>query len=210
MGGAPTTADPPLSGVGPAAPPREHGIDILRTLESVGANLRDRPDFLVAQACRQPVSLHDSLYARGKLTIGLTWFLLHCGLGATNHCETGVFIGSRAGIERPGRQPAFLPSGLAGDEAQAEVSTGRHAFTMHCDLMRPTGRGSITLRSADPVTVRACRSTTWPRRRTWRRAQGWFANFTRSRRWRPAAARNRARVRRLSPTRMWKPGCGRR
>ena len=139
-----------LSGIGPAAQLREHGIDVVCALEGVGANLQDHPDFVVVQACRQPVSLHGSLNAWGKLKIGLTWFLFHRGLGATNHYEAGAFVRSRAGIEHPDLQLTFLPLGLAGDEVQAEVSIGRHAFTTHCDLMRPTSRGSLTLRSADP------------------------------------------------------------
>ena len=139
-----------LSGIGPGHHLREHGIEVVRDLPGVGANLQDHPDFAVIQACKRPVSLHSSLNLMGNLAIGLSWFLFHSGLGATNHYEAGAFIRSRAGIEHPDLQLTYLPLGLGGTEAQEEVSIGQHAFTTHCDLMRPTSRGSLTLKSREP------------------------------------------------------------
>ena len=139
-----------LSGIGPADELRRHAIPVLRDMSGVGANLQDHPDIAVVQACRQPVTLHPSLSALGRARIGLRWFLFHEGLGATNHYEAGAFIRSRAGLEHPDLQLTFLPLGLGGGEAQAEVSIGCHAFSTHIDLMRPSSRGRLTLRSADP------------------------------------------------------------
>ena len=139
-----------LSGVGPAQELQEHGISIVHELAGVGANLQDHPDVLVTQACKQPISLHNAVSLFGKLKIGLRWFLFHDGLGATNHYEAGAFIRSRAGIEHPDLQLSFLPLGLGGKEAQSDVSIGQHAFLTGVDLMRPTSRGRLRLRSADP------------------------------------------------------------
>ena len=41
-----------------------------------------------------------------------------------------------------------MPLGLGGTEAQDEVSIGQHAFSLHANLMRPTSRGRLRLRSA--------------------------------------------------------------
>lgn len=141
-----------LSGIGPAEELARHGIDVVHALPGVGGNLQDHPDIAIVQACRQPVSLHDTLSAWGKLKVGLRWFLFHDGLGATNHYEAVAFVRSRAGMEHPDLQLTFLPLGLGGFEsgAQTEVSIGQHAFSTHADLMRPTSRGRLTLRSADP------------------------------------------------------------
>lgn len=141
-----------LSGIGPADELARHGIAVVHDLPAVGANLQDHPDIAVVQACRQPVSLHDTLSAWGKLKVGLRWFLFHDGLGATNHYEAAAFLRSRAGLEHPDIQLTFLPLGLGGmdDGAQSEVSIGQHAFSTHADLMRPTSRGRLSLRSADP------------------------------------------------------------
>ncbi len=141
-----------LSGIGPAEHLREHGIEVVQDLPGVGGNLHDHPDIAIVQACRQPVSLHDTLSTLGKLKVGLRWLLFHDGLGATNHYEAAAFIRTRAGLEHPDIQLTFLPLGLGGMEggAQNEVSIGQHAFSTHADLMRPTSRGRLTLRSADP------------------------------------------------------------
>ena len=139
-----------LSGIGPADELDEHRIEMVHELRGVGANLQDHPEIVVVQACKQPVTLHDTLTFTGRLKVGLRWFLFHDGLGATNHYEAGAFIRSRAGIEHPDLQLALLPLGLGGDEAQDEVSIGEHAFSVHIDLMRPTSRGRLRLRSANP------------------------------------------------------------
>ena len=139
-----------LSGIGPRDELSRHGIDVVHELGGVGADLQDHPDVGLVQACKQPVSLHDQMNWFGKLGIGLRWFLFHDGLGATNHYEAGAFIRSRAGIEHPDLQLTFLPFGLGGDQAQDEISIGQHAFSTHIDLLRPTSRGRLTLRSARP------------------------------------------------------------
>ena len=139
-----------LSGIGPASELAEHDIAVGHELPGVGDNLQDHLGIDVVQACREPLSLHDAMSWLGKTRIGLRWFLFHDGLGATNHFEAGAFIRSRAGIEHPDLKLAFLPFGLGGEENQSEVSIGQHAFSTHVNLMRPTSRGRLWLRSADP------------------------------------------------------------
>lgn len=139
-----------LSGVGPAAQLREHGIAVVRDLPGVGANLQDHPDAAVVQACKQPVSLHDTLSTWGKLKVGMRWFLFRDGPGASNHFEAGAFIRSRAGMEHPDLQLTFIPVGLGGDAGMDVTSIGQHAFSTYIDLMRPTSRGALTLKSDDP------------------------------------------------------------
>ncbi len=46
-----------LSGIGPAAELREHGIDVRADLPGVGENLQDHLDLLVQYRCKQPVTL---------------------------------------------------------------------------------------------------------------------------------------------------------
>ena len=140
-----------LSGIGPADRLRAHGIDVVLELPGVGENLHDHPDIAVKQACTEPVSLHDAVQPLGKLKVGLRWFLLKDGLGATNHYEAAAFIRSRAGIEHPDLQLTFLPMAVAAEVAQSSASIGRHAFMTHADIMRPTSRGRLWLRSADPA-----------------------------------------------------------
>ncbi|MFO0996033.1 MAG: choline dehydrogenase [Alphaproteobacteria bacterium] len=141
-----------LSGIGPAEELARHGIPVVHDLKGVGANLQDHPDIPVVQACRQPISLHSALSFSGKLRIGLRWLLLRDGIGASNHYEAVAFVRSRAGLEHPDLQFTFLPVGLGEvkDGSLMDASIGQHAFTTHVDLLRPTSRGRLTLRSADP------------------------------------------------------------
>jgi choline dehydrogenase len=140
-----------LSGIGPADHLRKLGIPVVHDLPGVGANLHDHPDLALKQACTQPVSLHKDVQPLAKLAIGIRWFLLHDGLGATNHYEAQAFIRSRAGIEHPDIQLTYLPMAVGGDTIQSAVSIGRHAWMTHADAMRPTSRGRLWLVSADPA-----------------------------------------------------------
>jgi choline dehydrogenase len=47
-----------LSGVGPAAELRDHGIPVVQALPGVGENLQDHLEFYFQMACREPVSLY--------------------------------------------------------------------------------------------------------------------------------------------------------
>jgi choline dehydrogenase len=139
-----------LSGIGPAEELRRHGLPVLADLPGVGANLHDHPDIPIKRACLLPVSMHSDLGLYGRIKIGLRWFLLHDGPGASNHLEAIGFIRSRAGIEHPDLQLNFLPMAIAAEERRSGVSIGRHGFTVFIDFLRPTSRGRLCLRSADP------------------------------------------------------------
>ncbi|MBT6117163.1 MAG: choline dehydrogenase [Rhodospirillaceae bacterium] len=141
-----------LSGIGPADELAQHGIPLVHELNGVGRNLQDHPDIAIVQACPKPVSLHTALTPWGKLRIGLRWFLRHDGIGASNQYEAVAFIRSRAGLEHPDLQISFLPVGLGEvkDGSLMDASIGEHAYTANVDLLRPTSRGRLTLRSADP------------------------------------------------------------
>jgi choline dehydrogenase len=90
-----------LSGVGPEAELREHGIQVIRHLPGVGENLQDHLEFYFQVACKEPVTLYSSINNIARIMIGARWLLRKDGLGATNHFETCGFIRSRAGIPFP-------------------------------------------------------------------------------------------------------------
>ena len=136
-----------LSGVGPAAELRAHGIAVTHDLPGVGSNLQDHLEVYVQMACRQPITLYGVMGYFAKFRIGLTWLLFRKGLGATNHFETGGFIRSRAGIQYPDVQFHFLPAAVSYD-GSAEAT--RHGFQIHAGSMRSKSKGEIRLRSANP------------------------------------------------------------
>src|SRR6202035_5639875 len=93
-----------LSGVGPAAELRTHGIPVVHDMPGVGENLQDHLEFYFQVACKEPITLYSSINWRSRALIGARWILRKDGLGATNHFETCGFIRSRPGIAYPDMQ----------------------------------------------------------------------------------------------------------
>ena len=138
-----------LSGVGNADELRQLDIPVVQHLPGVGENLQDHVEVLVQQECMQPITLYKAQwkYPHIMVKIGLEWFLWQTGDGATTHFETGAFIRSEPGIEHPNVQYHFLAS-IINDHGR--LSGDRHAYQAHVQILRPTSRGYIKLKSRDP------------------------------------------------------------
>ena len=136
-----------LSGVGPAAHLRDRDVKVVADLPGVGSDLQDHLDLYIQYECKQPVSLYPATRPLGKAKAGLQWLLARKGVAASNQFEAGGFIRSRAGVPYPDLQYHFMP--IAASYDQSVPPTG-HGFQAFLSLMRPTSRGSVRLRSADP------------------------------------------------------------
>ncbi|MFM8500070.1 MAG: choline dehydrogenase [Chakrabartia sp.] len=136
-----------LSGIGPAAELRQHGIAVVADRPGVGANLQDHLEFYFQMACTKPVSLYGQANLLGKALAGAEWLFFRRGIGATNHFESCGFIRSRAGIPYPDIQYHFFPMAINYDGSSLATE---HGFQAHVGPMRSKSRGSVTLRSADP------------------------------------------------------------
>ncbi|MUJ42293.1 choline dehydrogenase [Brucella abortus] len=136
-----------LSGIGPAAHLKEHGIDLMADRPGVGQNLQDHLEVYIQQECTQPITLYSKLNLFSKARIGVEWLLFKTGDGATNHFESAAFVRSKAGVEYPDIQYHFLPVAIRYDGKAAAQS---HGFQAHVGPMRSKSRGSVTLRSANP------------------------------------------------------------
>ena len=136
-----------LSGIGPAAELREHGIPVIRDMPGVGENLQDHLEFYFQVACTQPITLYSSMGLWSRALIGARWLAFKGGLGATNHFETGGFIRSRAGVPYPDIQFHFLPLAVTYDGSSLAKE---HGFQAHVGPMRSKSRGHVRLASADP------------------------------------------------------------
>ena len=90
-----------LSGIGPAAHLRAHGIDVVADRPGVGGNLQDHLELYIQMAASQPISLFKYWNLWGKALIGAQWLLTGKGLGASNQFESAGFIRSRAGVDYP-------------------------------------------------------------------------------------------------------------
>ena len=137
-----------LSGVGNPDELRALGIESVAALPGVGENLQDHIETYVQYACTQPITLFSAMSPLAKARIGLQWLATRSGLGATNHFEAGGFIRSEAGAPHPDLQYHFLPMAVSYD---GSAPATRHGFQAHVGPMRPTSRGEVKLRSADPA-----------------------------------------------------------
>lgn len=134
-----------LSGIGPAAHLRQHGIDVRVDLPGVGSNLQDHLDVCTMQRCTKPITYDKT----NDLLIGLQYYLLKTGPGTSNIAETGGFLRSQfAEDERPDIQFHFVPAQL--DDHGRNHLPG-FGYTLHACYLRPKSRGQVTLTSNNPA-----------------------------------------------------------
>ncbi len=139
-----------LSGVGPAAHLKTHGIEIVADRAGVGQNLQDHLELYIQQAATQPVSLFKYWSLLGKARVGLEWLLFKTGPGASNQFESAGFIRSRAGVSYPDIQYHFLPIAVRYD---GKVAAEGHGYQAHVGPMRSASRGAVTLADGNPQTA---------------------------------------------------------
>jgi choline dehydrogenase len=141
-----------LSGIGPAALLRQHGISLQVDAPEVGANLQDHYQARVIVKLKQPRSLNDDmrrplrllqmgaqwlLQQRGPLTVGAGQV---GGLACSEHAQSGrpdlLFNVMPLSVDKPG-DPLHRFSGFSASVTQC----------------RPLSSGSVQIRSADPLQL---------------------------------------------------------
>jgi choline dehydrogenase len=137
-----------LSGIGPAEHLRQHGIEVIVDRPGVGQNQQDHMELYIQQESIQPITLYSVLNPFSKTLIGAEWLFFKSGLGATNHFEAAAFVRSKSGVAYPDTQYHFLPAAVRYDGKAAAKS---HGFQAHVGPMRSKSRGTVTLRSKDPL-----------------------------------------------------------
>ena len=138
-----------LSGVGPKDELERHGIQVVADLPGVGENLQDHPDFVVSYKTNSLDALGVSV--RGAIkTLGdiRQYRNSRTGTLTTNFAEGGAFLKTRPDLDRPDVQMHFVV-GPVSDHGR-KVHLG-HGLSCHVCLLRPKSRGSVKLRSADPL-----------------------------------------------------------
>ena len=140
-----------LSGVGPADQLTRLGIPAIHNLPGVGANLQDHPMVSVGYLCTQPISL-DSAETLGNI---LRYLVFKRGPLTSNVAEAGLFTRSRADLSVPDIQLLFGPAYYRG---HGLVRRKENCFGFGPTLITPQSRGSVSLRSANPLDPPAIRA----------------------------------------------------
>lgn len=136
-----------LSGIGPKAILEKAGVEVVNDLPGVGENLQDHLEVYFQVHCKQPITLNNKLDFFSMGLIGARWILTKTGLGATNHFESCAFIRSKAGLKSPDIQYHFLPAAMRYD---GNAAVKGHGYQVHVGPNKPTSRGHIHIKSADP------------------------------------------------------------
>jgi len=136
-----------VSGVGPADHLRSVGIDPVHDLPGVGRNLQDHGTTIVQVACSKPVSIDWVGKPHRKLMAGLEWMVARSGVATSNIWEAGGLIYGNRDVPYPNLQYHFGPVGFVYEGNDIKL---RNAFALHIDQLRPTSKGRIDLKSADP------------------------------------------------------------
>lgn len=137
-----------LSGIGPGAHLREHGLDVVVDAPGVGANLQDHLDY----PALYKTSSGDSIGLNfGMVKKFFPSFFAYKnrgeGLFTSNLAECGGFVKTNPAETEPDIQLHFIP-GLVDDHGRKKHLGG--GITCHACVLRPKSRGSVTLASSDP------------------------------------------------------------
>jgi choline dehydrogenase len=133
-----------VSGLGPAQHLRDLGIDVVLDLPDVGQGLEDH--------C-MAIALFDaggkeSLYAAESPRQLLRLLLRRRGMLTSNVGEAAAFVRTRAELRAPDLELIFAPV-LYVEEGL--VPPPSHGFSTASVVLQPGSRGSVTLRSPDPL-----------------------------------------------------------
>ena len=137
-----------LSGLGPSALLRTHGLPVVRDVAGIGANLQDhlqiRPVFKV-RGVRTLNVVASSFW--GRIGIGLEYALRRTGPMSMAPSQLGAFARSDPGRAHANLQYHVQPLSL---RAYDQPIDSFPAFTASVCNLNPTSRGSVQIRSADP------------------------------------------------------------
>jgi len=144
-----------LSGVGPAAHLAEHGVSLTLDKPGVGQNLHDHLQLRTIYKVSGVKTL-NSMYATlgGRLAMGLDYALRRRGPLTMAPSQLGAFAKSDSTQDRANIQYHVQPLSL---DKFGEPLHPFPAFTASVANVRPTSRGTLTLKSADPAAAPAIR-----------------------------------------------------
>jgi choline dehydrogenase-like flavoprotein len=141
-----------LSGLGPAGLLREHGVPVVRDMSGVGAHLHDHFNTYLVYRCSQPITINDlAMSGMRKLTAGVQYALTRSGHLSNAGIYAGAFVRSDPRLEQPD-----LQINMFGWSALERLRTGIKphpfsAFTLSPVHLRPEGRGTVRIKSPDPL-----------------------------------------------------------
>jgi choline dehydrogenase len=138
-----------LSGLGPASLLTDLGIPVVADMPGVGANLQDHYNGRLVFECTQPVTLNDVVaHPLKKVREGLRYFLARKGFLTMGASTATGFVATEPGVFRPDVQIGLV---LYSTDKFGDTLHPFSGFTLLVRLLRPESRGTVLIRSADPL-----------------------------------------------------------
>jgi choline dehydrogenase-like flavoprotein len=139
-----------LSGIGPAAQLAQFGIPVALDKPGIGANLHDHLQLRMIYKVSGVKTLNET-YASlfNRIGMGLNYALRRRGPMTMAPSQLGAFTRSDSTRDRANIQYHVQPLSL---DKFGEPLHPFPAFTASVTNIRPTSRGAVTLKSADPAT----------------------------------------------------------
>ena len=138
-----------LSGIGPGEWLAEHGIAVVRDTPGVGRNLQDHLQQRAIFKVHGVKTLNETYHSLiGRALMGAEYAVFQTGPLTMAPSQLGIFTRSSPDHERPNIQFHVQPLSL---DKFGDPLHRFPAVTVSACNLRPTSRGTIRLRSGDPV-----------------------------------------------------------
>ena len=139
-----------LSGIGPAALLQRHGIPVVLDAPGVGGNLHDHLQIRMMWKVKGPTLNERANRWLGKASMALEYFLFHTGPLTMPPSQLGAFAKSDVSEPTPNIEWHVQPLSL---EKFGEPLHPFPAITPSVCNLRPTSRGHVRIKSADPMAA---------------------------------------------------------
>ncbi|GGE01815.1 oxidoreductase [Tsuneonella deserti] len=137
-----------LSGIGPAAHLKEHGIEVVADVPAVGSDLQDHPDYVSSWETASTDFFGSSLAGTWRMVRAIAEHRRRrTGIMTTPFAEAGGFWTVMPDSPAPDVQWHFVPAML---ENHGREKVKGHGFSLHACVLRPESRGTVRLGSALP------------------------------------------------------------
>ncbi|BBD96785.1 choline dehydrogenase [Sphingobium amiense] len=133
-----------LSGVGPEQTLRDVGIPVVHPLEGVGQNYMDHASVRLMYSVTLPTWSKEMVPHRQAMH-GLNWLFRRKGLARSGVSQAVAFVRTDKTLPYPDVQISLLPLAVP-----VAAGRGKNMMMLWANECKPTGRGTLTLSSADP------------------------------------------------------------
>jgi choline dehydrogenase len=143
-----------LSGIGPAQHLQDMGVTVIHDLPGVGSNLHDHFNTYCTWRISRSISLNELHHSVPRqIVAGLQYVLYRGGPMSGNGLYVGALVRSDERLERPDLQLNISAWSTIDRTRDGIISHPFPGFAISPVHLRPEGRGTVRLKSPDPLAA---------------------------------------------------------